>query len=1475
MIWTLSVRPSRESRLAPVDVVVRAQPKATVSDLAAALGRHLNPAHSGLLVVPTESGVLWPADRVLAECGLRTGAVLDVVTAPGSWHERPGVPARRRAMLRVVSGPDAGLVVPLTGESATIGRSDECTVTLTDPLVSRRHARVLLTPAPIVLDEGSAGGTTISGSSIRRPTPVDWGGAIEVGSTVVVLEAAENHQDSSGVGVLRPPRFGEPLAEDEVEISAPPTLNKPHPPWAMLAMPLVFGSSMFFTGNWIFGLIYVLAWPLAMLVGFRFEGRMYKKQFRKDVELWRETVDAKLAEIDRHAAVQRRDAVTDQPPLPALPQRVLTRHRTLWARRDSDPDYMACRIGLGPVPALLTGKLTDGGEREPAVEAQKELDLRRTLPDMPIAVPVAQAGLAAIVGPRDQVDAVARALILRLCCDHSPADLSVAAVLSRPAGHHETWLRWLPQVRRLVGGTAPVAVGAADGQMLLDQLATSDSGHGLTVCVVDANAGLSRRAVEAVAVVAAERRLRLIWLGDSPDTVPSNTDIMIDLTNSVHTDLVTAARTLPDQPPPQPVAQLARRDRGGVELVTSLDTVELGTAWKVARAMTDYTDEAAVLPADTALPELVRLPEVAGDLANADDETAVLERWSAARGLRGQIGAGVDGPVTLDLRDDGPHGLVAGTTGSGKSELLQTLICSLALNNPPSRITFLLVDYKGGAAFRECADLPHTVGYITDLTPALVKRALTSLTAEVNYREELLAEYGAKDLIALEREHLDIAPPALLICVDEFAALTAEVPDFVDGMVNIAQRGRSLGMHMLLATQRPAGVVTPQIRANTDLRIALRVASPDDSQDVLDRPDAARISRRTPGRAWIRRTGHGTDELVQAAWVGAREELRSAGQLVDVLPFSAQELKGDKGYDRAADAPVKLHPRSDLERLVTTIGGAFVRSGCPKPKLPWLPALPSELLLGCATPGELLLGTGVIDEESVPGAANDVRTVPGDAGHVPLGLSDVPRRQAQPPLVLDYTAAGHVLVYGTSGSGKTELLHTIAVAATLAGSDRAPYVYVIDYAGGGLSSLENWPSVGSVVSERQPERVLRMLRMLRRTVNERNAMLASSGAADLETLALPRIHVLIDNFPALTDALEGNGPIYRQHNEILGMVLQEGRRVGVHVTATSAYRGGVLGAMQSNFGERLVLRMTTDDDYMMLGAANGVVTADSPPGRGMLGRTEVQIGTVGGVGTPMRVQRMNTLAELVRHWYTGKPPVQVPGMPSRLPQTVVPAPDRDSMVLGVDADTVTAVTARLGDGPILLTGRSRSGRSSVLAGIATLARRSTTPPSQVVLLGPNATEQPDKYDLVLNDLGAIATWLPDWTATRPSGWSLLLIDDAHIWERAADAGGEAQNIYAALADVITAGAGPDLAVVVATDPDESRSRQFVKGPVQAARAGRRGILLQPEFADGTLLGATLPSNTIEPLTGASRGLWCTGGNAQVVHVVSAPPNGSE
>ncbi len=224
-------------------------------------------------------------------------------------------------------------------------------------------------------------------------------------------------------------------------------------------------------------------------------------------------------------------------------------------------------------------------------------------------------------------------------------------------------------------------------------------------------------------------------------------------------------------------------------------------------------------------------------------------RWRVQpRSTSALLGVAAAGPYTVDLRRDGPHVLVGGTTGSGKSELLQTLIASLALGNRPDEMVFVLVDYKGGSAFKECALLPHTAGLVTDLDGHLTARALASLEAELRRRERLLQHLGAKDIEDYQATAgaADARLPRLLLVIDEFKALAEELPAFLDGLVRIAAVGRSLGIHLVLATQRPGGIVSSDIKANVNLRIALRVRDAVDSTDVIDAPAGACHTRTRP-----------------------------------------------------------------------------------------------------------------------------------------------------------------------------------------------------------------------------------------------------------------------------------------------------------------------------------------------------------------------------------------------------------------------------------------------------------------------------------------------------------------------------------------------------------------------------------------------------------------------------------------------------
>lgn len=1416
--WTLSLRAAAETGLPSVDVAVQARPDATVADLARALGRHVAPDQPQLLLVPREGSHPWPADRLVAECGLRTGDLLDVVTAPAAWLQRASGGARPRAVLRVVEGPDRGQRVQVRGSSLTIGRGHASTLQLTDPLVSQRHVRVVLGTRPTVYDEGSANGTLVAGERITTAREVDWGTPLRLGRTTVVVEAGEVPTEPEAVSVFRPPRFGEPLAQGVLDVPSPPTRNRPSPlPWAMLALPMIMGLALFARARTSYALVYMLAWPVLGYLGWRQQQRAAEKQFQEELADWREDVDGFLTTLDDAAVAQRRRLHDDYPDPETVRSRTAARDPYLWARSGSRDGFLVTRLGMGTVPAMLRGEIADGGDRRTRREVAREFAERDALPDMPVLADLTEHPVVAVTGEPGRVDALVRALMLRLAFDHSPTDLSVAGCFGRARSGHEAWLRWLPHAATRLGGEPPVAVGSRAATALLDHLVSEDGGHGHTLCFVDEEAGIARRTVEAVAAVAAERRLHLVWLGRSREEVPAATSLLVDL----------------------PSGEVGKADRQGLARLEHPDDVTLDHAWRAARLMTGYVDEAAVLPPSTAIPAVVRLPEVIGDLEDLDDVAAVARRWQASAGLRAQIGRGVDGVTTLDLREDGPHGLVAGTTGSGKSELLQSLLCSLALNNPPSRINFLLVDYKGGAAFRECADLPHTVGYITDLTPALVQRALTSIGAEIAAREHLLGRYGVKDLVQLERERPEAAPPSLLICVDEFAALTSEVPEFVDGMVNIAQRGRSLGMHVLLATQRPAGVVTGGIRANADLRISLRVSSPDDSRDVIDSPEAARISRRTPGRAWIRRTGHGTAELVQSAWTGARQPLAGTEAPVRVQPFSAAtHLAGEAlGSGGAAGAEARLDPRTDLERCVTTIGLAFEGSGLAEPKRPWLPALPAELLLDAP--------------ELQAGAAGR------PSGHVLLGRIDEPENQTQPELVLDLPKVGHVLVHGASGSGKTELLRTVALTASLgdaaAGHRVAPYVYGIDQAGGGLAAIAGLPTVEAIVPGAQQPRVMRLIRLLRRTMDERAQALADAGCADLEDLArmgraLPRVYVLIDNLPSLVEQLETGGGVAPSHVEKLQTVLQTGRRVGIHVVATAPGRTGVPTSLGSAFGQRIVLRMTSQDDYLMLGVPGSVLDADSVPGSGLLGKRSVQVLTTGGAGTPVQAERIRAVGALLEPAVAGRGAAPVPAMPSRLDQALLPAPRGSRLGLAVDADAVAVLEVDLLAGPVLVAGRARTGRSAALLGLEALLARGERPP--VVIREPDAD--------------AAARTLEAW-AVGASGddWSVVLVDDAHTWD--ATTGPEAkagrERLLAALA------VPGRRTTLVASAETTAAKRPLPDTLVELARRGRRGFLLAPEWADGDVLGVSVPTKTPEPLTGPGRGVWCDGGTAWVAQLL--------
>ncbi|MEP7017250.1 MAG: FtsK/SpoIIIE domain-containing protein, partial [Actinomycetota bacterium] len=806
----------------------------------------------------------------------------------------------------------------------------------------------------------------------------------------------------------------------------------------------------------------------------------------------------------------------------------------------------------------------------------------------------------------------------------------------------------------------------------------------------------------------------VIWLAPTTPQLPAACRVFLDIGDSSVTGISEAMGSVEA---PKSV-EATRRVEGRVgyvkegKLVTPIvvDSLTLEETLLVARSLAPLEDSGAPLDDESDLPRAVSLLSLIGtELARSED--AVIERWGESRSvltgpfahktphrkpgnLRAIVGRSAQGTFSVDLRADGPHALVGGTTGAGKSELLQAWILGMATAHSPQRVTFLLVDYKGGSAFRSCVDLPHTVGLVTDLSPHMVRRALASLSAELRYREHLLALHNVKDLVELERRGDVEAPPSLIIIVDEFAALVQEVPEFVEGVVNVAQRGRSLGLHLILATQRPAGVIKDNLRANTNLRMALRMADESDSADVLGSDVAASFDPAVPGRA-VAKSGPGRLTPFQTGYAGGwTSDTPPPPQIrVEALGYGLRQVwEVPVTESEVEEARVNVGA-TDIQRLVSTIGLAAKTAELPLPRVPWLPELR---------------------------AAYDLAHLPhGREGQLVFGVADDPDNQAQPVVAFNPDKEGNLAVFGASGSGKSVFLRTIALAAGSTACGGPCHVYGIDFGNRALSMLESLPHVGSIVGGADHERLTRLLQFLRATIDERAARYSTARAAtitDYRRLALepeePRIIVLVDGLTAFRQAYETSGRA--RWLDLFTSLAADGRPVGVHFVISIDQRTGMPGSLAAAVQRRVVLRMAHPDDYSFLGVAGDVLSMASPPGRGLLSGVEIQCAVLGGTSEVMAQSRaMSAFGDALReadtrescsrepgsHEAGGREAPPIRSLSDRVLLEDLPAETAGRPVLGISSLSLLAVPFEP-RGSFVVTGPSGSGRSTSLASLA-------------------------------------------------------------------------------------------------------------------------------------------------------------------------------
>jgi ESX secretion system protein EccC len=1043
---------------------------------------------------------------------------------------------------------------------------------------------------------------------------------------------------SAGFRLHRRPRdHPAPVPAGEIVVAAPPRVAQAASQGWPLLLPLLSGAGSLplLLGSPSSGRRWLLLGTAASLLlstgaglGLRLLARRGTEHARRrERARYLDHLQAVGTEVARLAALQRAAVRRLHPDLNGLLSVVELGGR-VWERSATDDDFLEVRFGIGEVPLGAPVRLDLGhdplADHEPELLAQaRDLVERSTrLHGLPVTVRLGRGGVVAVHGPPQAARSLIRAILLRAAVFHGPPDLGIVGLSPPDAAAAWEWLKWLPHARELSFAEmtrAPecrLAVTTNRSADLLERVVgprlangKARGGDAHLIVVVDGytpDGTLGRLAVlDALLRSAPAVGATVICLVARATDEPSATRLRVVLNGRGGvdaTDLAAGGRWI-------------RRGRA--------DRATLAVSEAIARRLAPlWVDAPAEAGAGEVEPNDTRLLDVLGlaDLPAAGDGGA----WPALPEggfLRAPIGQPIGtrssrAPVVLDLKEAagggmGPHGLLVGATGSGKSELLRTLVAGLALTHPPELLSLILVDFKGGAAFAGLAGLPHTAGLITNLQsePGMVGRARAALWGELERRQRLLRDAGDLDSIDRYQRMRSADPsleplPRLLIVVDEFGELLAGHPDFLDLFTAIGRTGRSLGIHLLLASQRLEAGRLRGLDSHLRYRICLRTFSPADSAAVLGTADAYFLPS-APGHGLLKVDSDPCQRfkgllVSRPTRAGTMARERRAPALPLVLPFDpliepARSLGSDGESERStpwsdasggrvSPAPVQC---SDLDTVVGAMT-PLARTGRRTHRI-WLPPLAATIPL---------------DQVLKPGGSP---RSPGDPDwlRVPIGIVDRPYDQSQRPLVHDFTGrSGHLAIAGAPRSGKSTLLATLIASFALTHPPDAVQFYCVDLGGGLLHELADLPHVGTVLSAREPNEVRRLVRELLTVVAEREEGFRRDGVASISAWHQRRA-------AAPPDERDGYGEVFlviddwsrfRQEFSQLEPAIEEmagrGLHHGVHLIVAANRWPDLRLALRDNLGGRLELRLN-DPIESEIDRAAATRLPDRLPGRGL------------------------------------------------------------------------------------------------------------------------------------------------------------------------------------------------------------------------------------------------------------------------------------
>ncbi|MDL2217505.1 type VII secretion protein EssC [Christensenellaceae bacterium OttesenSCG-928-M15] len=940
----------------------------------------------------------------------------------------------------------------------------------------------------------------------------------------------------------------------------------------------------------------------------------------------------------------------------------LTGNHRLWEKSVTHDDFLSVRVGTGDIPSpnkIEVPKEQAMAEYDPLNDKAEEIRTGMSaLQSVPVALSLYERRIIGVVSSdRSRAINLSNLISAQICGAHPYTDVRMCYVYGSVEEDAWEYARFLPHVwtpdgklRMLctdfqsvgdvmfyLSGVLRERLENAEGRKKED-----DAKKVLPHYVVVIG---DRSLIEEEAIAkylfnpAPELGLTVILLEDSVDKLPSSCTTIIQDDNEFSGFYSTTNQF---------------EERSGVE-IERLSTEQMNA---FARALSNY--RVREMNVSTAIPELLTFLDMYR--TSKVEDLGMLHKWLENRtyeSMRSMVGyKSGNQPLYLDIHEKyhGPHGLVAGTTGSGKSETLQSYILSLVVNYHPHEVAFILIDYKGGGMAQSFIGLPHLSGVITNLGGNATNRALLSINAEIKNRQRIFNEYKVKHIdayIELYRSGVAAEPmPHLLIIADEFAELKKEQPEFVRALVSAARVGRSLGVNLILATQKPSGVVDDEIWSNTRFRLCLRVADKQDSAEMLKRPDAAFITG--TGRGFFQVGNDEIFEEFQSGWSGAEYEPEAPfsddkNKKVEMLTLVGKNAVPKKKKQKKSDNIAKV---TQLDAVVRYAAKIAEENKIPPIKQIWLPPLKDKVYL---------------EELDVAGKPEGFSLL------LPVGMADNPQTQSQYPVYTDFLRDGNLLVCGTAGSGKTTLLQTLLYGAVTKYTAAEVNAYILDFSSRTMAVFSGLPHVGGVMFEGDDDKIQDTFDLLQKTLARRKSEFSGQGIGSFKEYVSQKtdcsaILLFIDNFVAFNES-------YDRYDDVLAQLAREGASYGIYLVIACNNAGEMRSRLRQSFTSGVALQMQDRYEYeSVIGERTEILPEGRTAGRGLIKAPhplEFQ------VALPIREKEGASLAQTLRQVFAKRQPDDGAAGAKKVGETVE-MPDTKAFLARKDVDGMSANLLPLG-----------------------------------------------------------------------------------------------------------------------------------------------------------------------------------------------------